>query len=66
MICMHSTGSFEFKAGYTARQSRTVAQGPQCKNRSKFGNIFTDLPTDRPTGQGVESRVRDLKMSYVS
>ena len=45
------------KAGYTAIQSRMVWQG-RCENCSGFKNV-TDLPTDRPTRRGVESRVRD-------
>ena len=46
------------KAGFTARQSRTVGQGQWCQNRSQFKNV-TNQPTDGPTRQGVESRVRD-------
>ena len=48
------------KAGYTAIQSRTVGQGLYCENRSQLKNV-RDRPTDRPTRQVLESRVRDLK-----
>ena len=55
-----------YNAGYTAIQSRTVGQEQYCKIRSAFINVTdgrTDGPTgrqtDRPTRQGVESRVRD-------
>ena len=50
------------KAGYTAGQSRTVGQEQKCKTHLQFRNVMdglTDGPTDRPTRQGVESRVRD-------
>ena len=52
------------KTGYTARQSRTVGQGPYYVNRSQFKTIETDGRTDgradrRIDTKGVESRVRD-------
>ena len=52
------------KAGYTAIQSRTVGQEQLFENHSEFKNVTdrrTDIPTYRPTRQGVESRVRFLK-----
>ena len=54
--------SYDNKAGYTAIQLRTVGQEQLCVNQSQFRNISdgrTDGQTDRPTRQGVESRVRD-------
>ena len=36
----------ENKAGYAARQPRTVGQGQWRKNRSQF-RMVTDLPTDQ-------------------
>ena len=47
------------KAGYTAIQSRTVGQEQYyLGNRSQFKNV-TYRPTNRPTRQVLESRVRD-------
>ena len=44
------------KAGYTTAQSRTVGQEQKSLTIQKC-----DRPTDRPTRQGVESRVPDKK-----